>query len=115
MSELKSSVTSRRQFLRNAGQVAAASAVVGAVVPPVHAAEDNTIRVALIGCGGRGAGAAANALTVQNGPIKLVAMSDVFELRVKSSYEKLKSKFGDLVDVPELEPCVGPSPDGGSA
>ena len=49
------------------------------VIPAVHAAEDNTIQVALVGCGGRGTGAAANALSVKNGPIKLVAMADVFE------------------------------------
>ena len=48
------------------------------MVPHVHAAEDNTIRVALIGCGGRGTGAAANALSTKSGPIKLVAMADVF-------------------------------------
>ncbi len=37
-------------------------------VPRVHAAEDNTIQVALIGCGGRGTGAAANAMSVKQGP-----------------------------------------------
>ena len=45
-------------------------------------AEDNTIRLALIGCGGRGSGAAANALTVPNGHAKLVAMADLFEDRI---------------------------------
>ena len=43
------------------------------------AAEDNTIHLALIGCGGRGTGAAANAMKARNGgPIKLVAMADAF-------------------------------------
>ena len=69
---------SRREFLKNTGRVAAASALAGSMVPHVHAAENNTIQVALIGCGGRGTGAAANALSVKNGPIKLVAMADVF-------------------------------------
>ena len=82
MSENKRSGTSRREFLKNTGRIAAASALAGAAVPHVHAAENNTIQVALIGCGGRGTGAAANALSVKNGPIKLVAMADVFERKL---------------------------------
>ena len=58
----------RREFLKNTGRVAAASALTATSVPLVHAGEDNTIRVAVIGCGGRGTGAAANALTVKHGP-----------------------------------------------
>ena len=91
---------SRREFLKNTGRVAAASALVAGVVPNVHAAEDNTINVALIGCGGRGTGAVANALSVPNGPIKLVAMADVFDSRLKSSYENLNRKFAEQMDVP---------------
>jgi len=81
--------------------------VASAVVPHVHAAEDNTIRVALVGCGGRGSGAATNALAVKGGPIKLVAMADVFEHRLKSSYENLKNRAGDQVDVPEDRKFIG--------
>jgi TAT (twin-arginine translocation) pathway signal sequence len=55
--------TSRRQFLETTGAVATASALAGVAIPSVHAAEDNTIRVALVGCGGRGTGAAGNALS----------------------------------------------------
>ncbi|MFP6574089.1 MAG: Gfo/Idh/MocA family oxidoreductase, partial [Pirellulaceae bacterium] len=91
---------SRREFLKNTGRVAAASALVAGVVPKVHAAENNTINVALIGCGGRGTGAVANALSVPNGPIKLVAMADVFDNRLKSSYENLNRKFAEQMDVP---------------
>ena len=79
MSSAHDAHVSRRNFLKNTGRVAAATALAAAMVPPVHAAEDNTIQVALIGCGGRGTGAAANALSVKHGPIKLVAMADVFE------------------------------------
>ena len=91
---------SRREFLKNTGRVAAASALVAGAVPKVHAAESNTIKVALIGCGGRGTGAVANALSVPNGPIKLVAMADVFDSRLKSSYENLNRKFAEQMDVP---------------
>jgi predicted dehydrogenase len=54
----------------------------------------------LVGCGGRGTGAAVNALTVKNGPVKLVAMADVVPAKLNSSYDKLKTQFGDQVDVP---------------
>ena len=91
---------SRRNFLKNTGRVAAASAVLAGAIPQVHAAENNMIRVALVGCGGRGAGAAANALSVQNGPIQLVAMADVFDNRLKNSYETLNRKFAEQIDVP---------------
>ncbi len=107
MSEIKSSSSSRREFLKSSGRIAAASTLAGVVIPHVHAAEDNTINTVLIGCGGRGTGAAANALSVKNGPIKLVAMADVFEQRLKSSYGNLSNQFGDKVDVPDDRKFVG--------
>ena len=64
-------------------------------IPAVHAGENHTIQIALVGCGGRGTGAAANALATNSGPVKLVAMADVFEHRLKSSYETLTSIGGD--------------------
>jgi len=81
--------TSRREFLKGTGRIAAGSAFLGAVGPRVYAGENNMVRVALIGCGGRGAGAVANALATRSGPIKLVAMADVFEDRLKRSYDGL--------------------------
>src|SRR5437016_14429343 len=89
--EIPISQTSRREFIKNTGKIAAASALAGVAIPHVHAAENNTIQVALIGCGGRGTGAASDALSVKNGPIKLVAMADVFENRLKVSYDVIKS------------------------
>jgi predicted dehydrogenase len=90
---------SRRDFLKTTGTVATASALAGVAVPMVHAAEDNTIRVALVGCGGRGTGAADNALSTKQGPIKLVAMADVFQERLDNSYESLKKEHGDKIEV----------------
>src|SRR6516164_8997337 len=70
-------LTSRRQFLKAAGGAAAVSALAGARIPQVHAAGSELIQVALVGCGGRGSGAAFDALgTSRLGPIKLVAMAD---------------------------------------
>ena len=101
------SCSTRRQFLKTTGRVAAASALAGAAVPYVHAAEDNTIQVALIGCGGRGTGAAANALRVKQGGVKLVAMADAFQNRLDRSYRALTRQLGDQVDVPEGRRFVG--------
>jgi predicted dehydrogenase len=97
---------SRRQLMQKTGQVAVASALAGMAVPLVHANEDNTIRVALVGCGGRGTGAASNALTAKNGPTRLVAMADVFDDRLASSYKELKGSYETLVDVPESRKFV---------
>jgi predicted dehydrogenase len=91
---------SRREFLKHSGRLAAASALAGVALPHVHAAEDNTIRLALIGCGGRGSGAAANAFDSPNGPVKLVAMADLFERRLAGAYSALSGKYADRMDVP---------------
>ncbi len=101
--------TSRREFVKNAGRLAAAGALMGVRLPYVHAGEDNTIQVALIGCGGRGTGAAQNALSVNNGPIKLVAMADVFPKRLEDSLSNLKKdeKIAAKVDVPRDRQFVG--------
>ena len=98
---------SRREFLKQTGRVVAATGLAASAIPHVHAAENNTIQVALIGCGGRGTGAAADAMSVRQGPVKLVAMADVFEGRLKGSYGRLKNQFGDRVDVPEDRQFVG--------
>jgi len=97
--------TTRRRFLQQSG---CAAAVLGLSVPAVHAAEDNTIRLALIGCGGRGNGAVGNALnTKEQGPIKLYAMADLDEKRMESSRKSLKRRFEDQVDVADDRKFVG--------
>ena len=107
MSESPRNVTSRRHFLKHTGGVAAVSTLAGVAIPHVHAGENNTINVALIGAGGRGTGAAAQALSVKKGPTKLVAMADVFDARLKGSYESLKKMFPEKVDVPEDRKFIG--------
>ena len=81
--------------------------LLGLATPYVHAEPDNTIRVALVGCGGRGTGAAGNALAVKNGPIQLVAMADVFEPRLTASYGNLNNQFPNQVVVPPDNRFVG--------
>src|SRR5216117_2503917 len=108
MNESSNSLTSRREFIKNTGRFAAASALAGVAIPHVHAAGSSTIQVALVGCGGRGSGAAVNALsTSKSGPITLAAMADVFDHRLKESYTNLKKQFGDLVDVAPDKRFIG--------
>jgi predicted dehydrogenase len=93
MNSLSSSELSRRDFIQHAGRLATASALAGAVLPHVHAAGSDMIQVALVGCGGRGTGAAGQALSTKSGPIKLVAMADVFAHRLASAHERLTKQF----------------------
>lgn len=73
----------------------------------VHPGGSDEIRVALVGCGGRGGGAAANALSTKSGPVKLVAMADVFPDRMKATHENLTKAFPATVDVPEERQFIG--------
>ncbi len=98
---------SRRGFVKSSGTLAAGSVLAGVAIPHVHAAEDNTIRLALIGCGGRGTGAVANALTVPNGNAKLVAMADLFPKRIEISHKNLAREFDAAVDVPADRQFIG--------
>jgi hypothetical protein len=98
---------SRREFLRRSTAVAATSALAGAALPWVHAAEDNTIRLALIGCGGRGSGAVADAFASSYGPVKLVTMADLFAKRLDSAFQVLSEQFKERVEVPRERRFVG--------
>ncbi len=91
---------SRRQFLVTSGQAVAATALAGALAQPRpgYAAEKNLIKIALVGCGGRGTGAAANALSTA-GPTQLWAMADVFPRRVTDSLTAIKEKYPQQVNV----------------
>ncbi len=101
------SSASRRNFLKTTGTLATAAGLTSTLSRSVHAGEDNKIRIALIGCGGRGTGAAENALQVPNGEIEMVAMADVFGEKLGSSYAKLKEAFPKQVDVPEERKFIG--------
>lgn len=103
----KKSTPTRRQFLQATGGIAAASALSGFKFAPVHAQGGGEIRVALVGCGGRGGGAALNALSTTSGPIKLVAMADAFEDRLTSSYDNLFKSLPKQVDVPKERQFLG--------
>ena len=108
MSEHVNETTTRRDFLKNTSRIAAASALATGLTPSLYGAGNGGIRLALIGCGGRGSGAANDAMNVQGrGPIKLVAMADVFENRLAGSYKNLKNGHPDQVDVPKERQFIG--------
>ena len=109
MNNMQPRNTSRREFIKTTGQVAAITALAGMIAPRAHAGGNDLIQVALIGCGGRGSGAAKDALSTKSGPIKLVAMADAYEHRLKKSHESLSTKFPekDKMDVPEDKRFVG--------
>ena len=97
----------RREVMTTTGTAAAVSALAGVAVPLVHAGESATIQAALIGCGGRGTGAAANAMNSRNGPVKLAAMADVFPGRLTGSYNSLQRSHARSMDVPESKRFIG--------
>ncbi|MBN2506327.1 MAG: Gfo/Idh/MocA family oxidoreductase [Verrucomicrobia bacterium] len=115
----------RRDFLRTTSRMAAASALAGVTIPRVHAADDATIHLALIGCGGRGNGAVANAMsagglvlgddagttrakgTGAGGPIQLVAMADLRQDRLDQSHQVLSRTLGNRIAVPPERRFLG--------
>ena len=96
--------TSRRHFIKTA---AVASALAGVKIPFVHADNDDATQLAIIGCGGRGTGAVANALSVSGPPVKLVAAADVRSSQIKNTLNGLKSQYPTGVEVPDDRQFVG--------
>lgn len=89
------SALSRRSFLKNTSTTAAGLSLLGTLglERAVHAASDDTIKIALVGCGNRGSGAVHDALHAPN--VKLVAMADVFPNRIKGSLSALTGGVDD--------------------
>src|SRR5512144_2798618 len=91
---------SRREFLVNSGLFAGAS-VAAATLPigrSAYAAGSDAVKIGLVGCGGRGSGAAANALSMAPNAT-LVAMADAFPDRLESSLKTLQRKNSAQVSV----------------
>ena len=91
--------TTRREFLKTSGKAVAGAALTSAIAARSYAAENNTVKIALVGCGGRGTGAAGQALSTK-GPTQLWAMADFFENRVTSSLDELTKQFSQQIAVP---------------
>ena len=66
-----------------------------------HAYGSDTIKVGLIGCGGRGTGAAIQALNTGGGEVKVTALADVFENRLQGAFRAIKGKHPNKIEVPQ--------------
>lgn len=97
---------SRREFLQRAAVLGAAASTSVSLARSVHAAGSDVIKVGFIGCGGRGAGAAANAMNAGK-DIRVVAMADVFAERIESAGPLLKEKYPDQFAVDDGHAFVG--------
>ena len=112
------SQASRRDFLKVSGAALAGGAIAGSLTSGVHAGAGETIKVALIGCGARGAGAAVQAISTR-GPVKLWAMADAFQDRLEACLRNMQRGFvkgydreasagvADRIDVPRERQFVG--------
>ncbi len=98
--------SSRRRFLQQSGGMVAGAALASALSARAYAGEQNTIKIALVGCGGRGTGATAQALSTQ-GPTKLWAMADFFDARLQSALGSLAGRFAKQIDVPKERQFFG--------
>lgn len=112
------SSTSRREFLQDSSKLAVAGAAVSGVLASqpalartAYAGGTDTIRLGLVGAGGRGTGAAIHAMNTQSGNVELVAVGDAFQKRLDLSLKTCsttkKGKFKDQVLVPAEKQHVG--------
>jgi predicted dehydrogenase len=101
----------RRDFIKQGGSIAVGATVLAGLATDVSAGEPedpNTIRLALIGCGGRGSGAVRDALEVKNvGAVKLYAMADLIDTKLDRAYTNLKKMYPDKVDVSTSRKFLG--------
>jgi myo-inositol 2-dehydrogenase / D-chiro-inositol 1-dehydrogenase len=110
MNPLSKPEFSRRHFLKNSSKAMAGTALLStmAVERFAHGAisPSDTVRVALIGCGGRGSGAANQALST-SGPVKLIAMADAHKDQLDRSLKEIGTRHKEKVDVPEEHRFIG--------
>ena len=99
---------SRRQFIKTTSAAVAGGALASSlnISRAAYAGGDDQIKVALIGCGGRGAGAATQALSTK-GNVKLITLADAFRDNLENKRKGLKAQFPDRVDVPDERCFVG--------
>ncbi|MGH2623554.1 MAG: dehydrogenase, partial [Sphingobacterium sp.] len=95
----------RRDFLKTSAMIAGGT-MLSSIPLMGHSSVNDTIKIALVGCGGRGTGAATQALSTKFN-LQLVAMADAFKDRLDESYKDLSEKFKDKVNIPEEHKFVG--------
>ncbi len=105
---VRQSIPSRREFLKRTAAAGVAVAGSLGLAGNVHAAGSDVIRLALVGCGGRGTGAAVEALSnAAHANVKLVAMADAFRDSLDNSLAHIKSQCQQRVDVAEDHKFTG--------
>lgn len=90
---------SRRGVLKATAVIASAAMVNTFITQAAHAASGDTIKIGLIGCGGRGTGAAAQAIAAKTGPVEIVAVADAFMDNAKGAVAALKKAGPESVKV----------------
>jgi predicted dehydrogenase len=102
--------TTRRAFLQTTTSTAVAATLAPRLggASTTNAQHHDTLKVGLIGCGGRGSGAAAQALLADKN-VKLWAMADVFEDRLELSLSSLQKKeeIAAKIDVSKERQFIG--------
>ncbi|RZJ77502.1 MAG: Gfo/Idh/MocA family oxidoreductase [Flavobacterium sp.] len=106
MTSKKDMYKERREFLKASALVAGGVMMSGYSWAGVNSSVDDTIKIALVGCGDRGTGAAFQALSTKAN-VKLVALADAFQDRLDNSYKLLTERFAAKVDVPKERQFVG--------
>ena len=99
----------RRNFLKTAGVAAVGSLIPNEVILSSNSAwssNSNTLKIGLVGCGGRGSGAAEEALNADPNVV-LSAMADAFKDNLDVSFQKLKEKMSQKVQVADTNKFVG--------
>lgn len=104
--------TTRRKFIQASSTLAAGAAAGSLMTPNLSLARSanvsgtDTIKIGLVGCGGRGTGASIQAMNTE-GNVELVAMADAFENRLETSYENCSMKHQEKVRVPDERKYIG--------
>ncbi len=108
-SESKPKESTRRNFIIQGTSVAAGAAMVSQIniARAAHAYGSDAIRVGLIGCGGRGTGAAEQAMNTSGGDVRLVAMGDAFDNRLRDSEKNLRKRHPNKIDVDDSSRFTG--------
>jgi len=96
----------RRDFIKTSAMVAGGAMLSSLPLSGAYAAGSDVIKVALVGCGGRGTGATFDALS-SGANIKVVALADAFKDNLDSTYNTLKEKWQDKIDVSDNHKFVG--------
>lgn len=104
---IRDTASSRRDFLRTGSAGVAAALTMGSTLSAkAFAGGDDIIKVGLIGCGGRGSGAASDALEADPG-VRLFAMGDAFGDELDKSLKGLQAAYKDRVVVDDSHKFVG--------